>query len=72
MVCAVNGVAAGAGANVALGDFASQALWQALSQQGGFGMAKSILRDLSHSGNKAESGKVTGNLHGNSTIRTFK
>jgi Rod binding domain-containing protein len=64
--------ASDAGSNGALGDFASQALGQALSQQGGFGIAKSILRDLSHSGNKAESGKVTGNLHGNTGIRTFK
>ena len=64
--------ASDAGSNGALGEFASQALGQALSQQGGFGIAKSILRDLSHSGNKAESGKVTGNLRGNTGIRTFK
>jgi Rod binding domain-containing protein len=61
-----------AGSNGALGDFASQALGQALSQQGGFGIAKSILQNLSHSGNKAGSGKVTGNLHGNTGIRTVK
>ncbi|HEV2486420.1 MAG TPA: hypothetical protein VGT08_12880 [Terracidiphilus sp.] len=64
--------AGNAGSNGTLEEFASQALGQALSQQGGFGIAKSILQDLSHSGNKLENGKVTGNLHGNTRIRTFK
>jgi Rod binding domain-containing protein len=67
-----NDTAGDAGSNGALGEFASQALGQALSQQGGFGIANSIVRDLSHSGNKAESGKVTGILHGNTGLRAFK
>ena len=57
------------GSNGALGEFASEALGQALSRQGGFGIADSIVRDLSHSGNKHEIGKVTGILHGNTVIR---
>ncbi len=48
-----------AGSNGALGEFASEALGQALSQRGGFGIANSIVRDLSHSGNRYETGKVT-------------
>jgi Rod binding domain-containing protein len=34
------------GSNGALGEFASEALAQALSQQGGFGIAKGILHSL--------------------------
>lgn len=48
-----------AGSNGALGEFASEALGQALSQRGGFGIANSIVRDLSHSGNRYKTGKVT-------------
>ena len=59
-----------AGSNGALGEFASEALGQALSQRGGFGIANSIVRDLSHSGNKRETGKVTEILHGNTVMRT--
>jgi Rod binding domain-containing protein len=40
------------GSNGALTDFASEALGKALSQGGGFGIANSILRDLSHSGSQ--------------------
>ena len=61
-----------AGSNGALGEFASEALGQALSQRGGFGIANSILRDLSHSGNQHETGKVTGILHSNTVIRTLQ
>ncbi len=53
----------------ALQDFASEALGRALSEQGGLGIAKSILRDLSHSGNVSHSSQVTGNQHGNTGIR---
>ena len=38
----------------ALGGFASDALGQALSQQGGFGMADRIIAQLSHSGNSVQ------------------
>ena len=60
----------GAGSEGALGEFASEALGQALSQQGGFGIADRIVKELSHSGNQQGSGKVTGNLHGNTVMRT--
>jgi Rod binding domain-containing protein len=38
------------GSGGVLGQFASEALGQALSQQGGFGMADRIVAQLSHSG----------------------
>ena len=59
----------GAGSGGALGEFASEALGQSLSQRGGFGIANRIVQELSHTGNKHESGKVTGNLHGNTVMR---
>jgi flagellar protein FlgJ len=52
-----------------LGDFATEALGQGLSGGGGFGIAKEVIRSLSHSGTAPESGKVTGNLHRNTEIR---
>jgi Rod binding domain-containing protein len=61
-----------AGSNSALAEFASEALGQALSRQGGFGMAERIVRDLSHSGTQHETGKVTGNLPANTVIRAAK
>ena len=51
------------GANATLGEFGAESLGQALSRQGGFGIAARIVRDLSHSGSRTHSGKVTGNLH---------
>ena len=48
-----------AGSGGALGEFASEALGRALSERGGFGISKQIVRDLSHSGNKRTTGKVT-------------
>jgi Rod binding domain-containing protein len=59
----------GAGAGGVLGEFASEALGRALSEQGGLGIASSIVRDLSHAGNHGQSSKVTRNLHGNTEIR---
>jgi Rod binding domain-containing protein len=44
---------AGSGSGGALGEFASEALGRALSERGGLGIANSIVRDLSHSGNEA-------------------
>jgi flagellar protein FlgJ len=61
-----------ANANGPLGEFASEALGQALSRQGGFGIADRIVRDLSHSGKQSETGKVTGNLHGDTVLKPFK
>ena len=58
-----------AGSNGALQEFASQALGQSLSQRGGFGIANSILHELSHSGNQPGTGKVTGIPRSNSVIK---
>src|SRR5208282_1850844 len=40
------------GSSGALGEFASEALGRALSEQGGLGIANSIIRDLTASGNR--------------------
>jgi Rod binding domain-containing protein len=61
-----------AGAIGALGEFASQALGEALSRAGGFGIANRIVQDLSHSGNKSGTGKVIGDLHSNPAMTTNK
>jgi Rod binding domain-containing protein len=60
------------GSGGALGEFASEALGRALSEQGGFGIASRIVQDLSHSGNKNTIGKVTGNLHGNTVMKALE
>ena len=60
------------GSGGALGEFASEALGRAFSEQGGFGIAKSIVQDLSHSGNKNGTGKVTGNLRGNTVMKAIE
>ncbi len=65
-----SGAGSGTGSTGALGEFASEALGQALSARGGFGIADRIVRELSHSGNQHGNGKVTGNLHGNTVLRT--
>jgi Rod binding domain-containing protein len=51
---------AGLGSAGALGGFASEALGRALSEHGGLGIAGSVVRSLSHAGNKARS-EVIGN-----------
>jgi hypothetical protein len=61
-----------AGATGALGEFASQALGQALSRAGGFGIASRIVQVLSHSGNKSGTGKIIADLHGNTSIKANK
>jgi flagellar protein FlgJ len=66
-----NGLAGGeddAGANATLGEFGAEALGQALSRQGGFGIADRIVHDLSHSGKRDHPGKVTGNVHSNTVM----
>ena len=40
------------GSNSALGDYAGQVLGQALSQQGGFGIANKLIGSLSRNGNR--------------------
>jgi Rod binding domain-containing protein len=51
------------GSGSALGEYASEALGRALSEQGGFGIANRIVKDLSHTGNQKGTVPVTGNLH---------
>jgi Rod binding domain-containing protein len=53
----------GAGSAGALGEFASETLGQALSEQGGFGIARRIIHELSHAGNQPGNGKVIRNLN---------
>jgi Rod binding domain-containing protein len=57
------------GSGGALGEFASEALGRALSEQGGFGIASSIVKQLSHGGNQNGTAQVTGNLHSNTEIK---
>jgi Rod binding domain-containing protein len=60
------------GSGGALGEFASEALGKALSEHGGFGIASSIIKELSHSGNHGGNVPVTGNIHGNTVISSIK
>ncbi len=60
------------GSGGALGEFASESLAQALSARGGFGIANQIVKELSRNGNQLDTGKVTGDLHGNTVMRAFK
>jgi Rod binding domain-containing protein len=60
------------GSGGALGEFASEALGRALSEQGGFGIATSVVRELSHTGNRSKTAQVTGNLHGNAIVNSVK
>ncbi|MGD0800260.1 MAG: hypothetical protein ABR906_02980 [Terracidiphilus sp.] len=60
------------GAGGALEEFASEALGRALSDHGGFGIASSIMRELSPGGNKPVTTRVTGNLHGNTVMSIHK
>lgn len=56
----------------ALSAFASEALGQALSDRGGFGIANRIIAQLSHSGNQPATAAVTGDLHTNTGLRANK
>jgi len=60
------------GSGGALGQFASEALGRALSEQGGFGIATSIIGQLSHVGNKSVTTQVTGKLHDNTVMKTYE
>ena len=55
-----------------LGEFASEALGKALSEQGGFGIANRIVKQLDHSGNHPETAGVTGNLHFDTSMSLHK
>ena len=59
-----------AGSEGALGEFASEALGQALSQRGGLGIANEIVKELSHSDHRHGGGKVTGNLHSDTVMKS--
>ncbi len=63
---------AAAGSTGALGQFASEALGQALSEQGGFGIATGIIKQLSSQGNHPVTTQVTGNLHINTVMNSHK
>jgi Rod binding domain-containing protein len=60
------------GSSGALGEFASEALGRALSEQGGFGIANSIVRQLSPASNEERTTQVTGNSHRNTAIRSLE
>lgn len=61
-----------AGSGGVMGQFASEAFAGALSSQGGFGIARQIVRDLSHSGNQSATTPVIGNLHVDTGMRRAK
>ena len=55
-----------------LGEFGAEALGKALSEQGGFGIARQVMAQLSRSGNQSETESVTGNGHGNTGLSRRK
>lgn len=63
---------AATGSTGALGQFATEALGQALSEQGGFGIARGIIKELSPQGNKTVTTAVTRDLHGNTVMKTHE
>ena len=65
-----NDTASGSGG--ALGAFASEALGRGLSEHGGFGIAASIVRQLTPKSNTQVPAQVTGNLYGNTVMKTYK
>jgi flagellar protein FlgJ len=60
------------GSTGALGEFASEALGQAISRNGGFGIAGRIVEDLSRTGHFSANGMNGGNMHADDAIRTVK
>jgi len=61
-----------AGATGALGEFASEALGQAISRNGGFGIARRIVEGISRSGHLSANGKNSQNASSDFSIRTTK
>jgi Rod binding domain-containing protein len=53
-----------AGSGGVLGDYATEALGEALSERGGFGIANGMVRELSRCGTMNWIGKRTGNCSG--------
>jgi Rod binding domain-containing protein len=71
------GLSAGLGSTGALGEYASESLAQALSLQGGFGIADKIIkqlsgRNLSHEGNEAEAAREAGKEREKAKIKPLK
>jgi Rod binding domain-containing protein len=60
------------GSSGALGQFATEALGRAMSDRGGFGIATSIIKELTPKGNKKAIAPVTGNLRGNTVIHSHE
>jgi Rod binding domain-containing protein len=56
----------------ALGEFASEALGRALSDGGGFGIASSIVKQLTPANTQNGKPAVTGNPHSNTVIKNAK
>jgi Rod binding domain-containing protein len=65
-----NDTASGSGG--ALGAFASEALGRGLSEHGGFGIANSIVRELTPKSNTSVVAQVTGNMRGNTVMKTHE
>jgi Rod binding domain-containing protein len=65
-----DGEASGAGSTLL--EFASEALGKGLSERGGFGIANSIVRQLSHSGNRPVTAQVPRNPPGDTVMHTLK
>ena len=61
-----------AGSSSALSDFASEALGQALSQAGGFGIADRIVRQVSHSGSPSGAEQRTADAKLNRGMRSLR
>jgi Rod binding domain-containing protein len=57
------------GSGGALGEFAQEALGRALSEQGGFGIATSIVKQLTHAGNQSGTASVTGKQPSDTVIK---
>jgi Rod binding domain-containing protein len=60
------------GSNGALGEFASESLGKALSEQGGFGIANQIIGHFSHSGTHSAPAAVTKNVNFNTGLNVHK
>jgi Rod binding domain-containing protein len=66
------GLGSGSGSGGALSEFASEALGQALSERGGFGIANRIISELSRNGNQQGTSRVTPDPRSNTVMRALK
>jgi Rod binding domain-containing protein len=60
------------GSGGALGAFATEAFGRGLSEHGGFGIASSIVRQLTPASNRQVTAQVTGDLHGNTVMKAHE